>query len=160
MRTMKLVLYRACKALGVFEIARLLTWRGLRILCYHGFTLDDESEFRPGLFIRPETFARRMRYLASRGYPVLSLQQAMAALDRGPLASNAVVITIDDGFYSVAAKAAPILKSYDFPATLYVTSYYAIKKTPIFRLAVQYMFWKAAVSSLDVSGLGVPSPEM
>ena len=48
-------------------------------------------------------------------------------------------------------EAAPLLQRYGFPSTLYVTSYYANKGTPIFRLAVQYLFWKTSIDSVDLS---------
>ncbi len=156
MRPLKLFVYRLCKAAGLFAVARRLTRRGLRILCYHGFSLADEDEFRPGLFIRARTFERRMRMLADQRYPVIPLQQAAAGLAAGRLPPNAVVITIDDGFYGVSRIAAPILERRQFPATVYVTSYYAAKQTPIFRLAIQYLFWKTAAASVSLSGLGLP----
>src|SRR5204863_10215790 len=109
----------------------------------------------PGLFVRKDTFDRRLRYLAAHGYPILTLEQASRLLGNGGLPPNAVVITIDDGFYGVSKLAAPLLKRHEFPATLYVTSYYALKGTPVFRLAVQYIFWRTKAAMLDIEGLGV-----
>jgi peptidoglycan/xylan/chitin deacetylase (PgdA/CDA1 family) len=60
-----------------------------------------------------------------------------------------VVIVIDDGFFSVLDKAAPLLHKQGFPATLYVTSYYVTRETPVFRLAIQYLFWKTEHSSFE-----------
>src|SRR4029077_9557706 len=51
MRTqLKIGLLHVSKCLGLFHMARYLTRRGVRILCYHGFSLDGESTFRPKLF--------------------------------------------------------------------------------------------------------------
>jgi peptidoglycan/xylan/chitin deacetylase (PgdA/CDA1 family) len=146
----------ACKGLGLFGLARVATRRGLRILCYHGFSFSDESNFRPKLFMRPETFQTRMQFLASHKYPVVSLGQACDGLSKGSLPDDAVAITIDDGFFSVYQSAWPILRKNSFPATLYVTSYYVEKRNPIFRLALQYMFWKSNREALDCKDLGVP----
>ncbi|HKA02036.1 MAG TPA: polysaccharide deacetylase family protein [Candidatus Solibacter sp.] len=44
------------------------------------------------------------------------------------------------------------LSRYGFPATVYLTTYYYVRQNPIFRLAVQYMFWKTAAQRLDLSG--------
>ena len=159
-RRIKLSLYHACKWLGLFSLAAILTRRGLRILCYHGFALSDESAFRPKLFIKPETFQRRMRDLQKRGYTVLPLGDAIKALATSQIPARAVVITIDDGFYSVFRSAWPILKEYSFPATVYVTSYYAAKQNPVFRLALQYFFWKTSLQHVDLSGLGLPLPSV
>ena len=146
----------ACKWLGLFGLARFATRRGLRILCYHGFSFSDESNFRPKLFMRPETFQTRMQFLASHKYPVMSLEQACDGLSKGSLPGDAVAVTIDDGFFSVYQSAWPILRMQSFPVTLYVTSYYVEKQNPIFRLALQYMFWKTKRETLDCKDLGVP----
>lgn len=148
---MKVVILFGCKLGGLFSISRWLTKNKLRILCYHGFELVDEVKFRPGLFIQREVFEQRLKIIRRLGFPVLPLNDAMRRLDNGTLPSNAVCITIDDGFYSVFVHAAPLLKRYGFPATVYVTSYYVEKNAPIFRLAIQYMFWKAAHRVVDLS---------
>src|SRR5262245_63651185 len=89
------------KHLGLFHLARYFTRRGLRILCYHGFSLRGEAGFRPTLFIEEETFRRRLASLASHRFPVIGLREAMTALERDTLPRAATVITVDDGFYSV-----------------------------------------------------------
>jgi peptidoglycan/xylan/chitin deacetylase (PgdA/CDA1 family) len=138
----KSVVFFTCKWLGFFHISKYLMRGRLLILGYHGFQLEDEAKFRPILFMCPYLFERRMAFIARHRFPALSLQDALNRLKHGTLPKNAVVITIDDGFFSVLDKAAPVLNRYKFPATLYVTSYYVAKGTPIFRLVVQYLFWK------------------
>ena len=120
---------RIARCLGFFTLSRLLTQRYLRILCYHGASLRDEHKFRSGLFIRPEVFSSRMALLAEREYPVLSLSEALTSLDRDALPPCATVITIDDGWSGTCLKMAPILKDHDFPATLYLSTYYMDKQT-------------------------------
>jgi peptidoglycan/xylan/chitin deacetylase (PgdA/CDA1 family) len=150
-RAKKAFLY-GCKAVGLFWLARRLTNRGLRILCYHGFAADDCCEFRPKLFINLDTFKKRLDFLSKQRYPIVKLQDALSALERGKASNGLTVITIDDGFFSVQL-AWQLLKSCDFPATVYVTSYYSSKEMPIYRLAVQYLFWKTETTSLPPSAL-------
>ena len=135
----------ASRGSGLFHAARLATRRAVRILCYHGFTNGDLLDFRPGLFISPSTFEKRLRFLATHGYPVLSLQGALAGLSGGDLPDHATVITVDDVFEGVLKHALPLLRSFGMPATLYVTTYYSVKRQPVFRLVVRYMFWKSQV---------------
>jgi peptidoglycan/xylan/chitin deacetylase (PgdA/CDA1 family) len=78
---------------------------------------------------------------------VMCLDNAIKALYSGTLPANALVITIDDGFHSVHRLAAPLLRQHGLPATVYVTTYYVERPNPIFRLAVQYMFWKSRADS-------------
>ncbi len=145
---------------GLFHVARRVTGQGLRILCYHGFALSDESRFRPKLFIRPSTFEKRMKYLSGRAGPVIGLDEALNLLEGGNLPRGAAVVTIDDGHYSVLQFAVPILLSLHIPTTIYVASYHAVKQTPVFRLVVQYIFWKTGERELSTVGLGIPVPEI
>jgi peptidoglycan/xylan/chitin deacetylase (PgdA/CDA1 family) len=151
--TAKRTLLHVVRALGGFRIARYVTRRRLRILCYHGFQLRDECAFRPQLFMAPGTFASRLDYLARQGFPVLPLPEALARLRDGTLPDGSVAITIDDGFHAVASVAAGMLAAHRFPAMVYLTTYYVERPNPIFRLVVQYMFWKSRASPLDVGAL-------
>ncbi len=87
----KQICYRILKSLGLFQVALWITKSRLRILCYHGFALSDEASFRPRLFIRSETFRRRMEYLRRNGFTVLALYSALAHLDKASLPATAAV---------------------------------------------------------------------
>ena len=152
----KLAWCQVAKRCGLFAVARRLTAGALRILCYHGISLGDEHEFRPALFMRADTFEGRLKRLVDGGYPILPLGEAIARLRAGTLPRNATVITIDDGFYGNFRYGMAIIQQYGLPATMYVTTYYVDKGTPVFRLAVQYMFWKTTRSEIDLGQLEVP----
>ena len=154
--SLKPLVLKTARSLGLFAVARKLMRGKLRILCYHGFTLKDEELFVPGLFISPDIFEQRMAWLADQGYTVLSLDEAVEKLHAGTLPDDPVVLTIDDGFYSVYKAAMPVIARHHFPATLYLTSYYFEKGTPIFSLTVDYMFWATERNAADLSSLGVP----
>ena len=143
MRSLKLLLLFACRSVGLYRLARWHTRNRLKILCYHGFQLTDEAQFRPKLFISGERFERRLRAIRALGLQVLPLDEAVARLYSRSLPTNAVAITIDDGFHSVGTVAVPKLQQHRYPATVYLTTYYVENATPIFRLVVQYMFWKS-----------------
>ena len=151
----KMAFLRLSKAVGLFGLSRLATRNSLRILCYHGTSMRDESAFRPQLFIGHEAFERRLAYLAQTGFPILSLDEGVERLRNRTLPSNAIVITIDDGFYSTFKHAVPALKKYGFPATIYVTTYYSQKEAPVFRLLLQYIFWATRHTTLSLDGLGL-----
>lgn len=153
--TIKNSVFLVSKYLGLFILSRWLLRNKVRVLCYHGFTMDDEHLNVPGLFIEPEEFAKRMGYLHRKGYQVIGLEQAHQEVAKDVQGKDRVVITIDDGYVSVLRKAAPIMKKYDFPSTLYLTSYFFNKDCPVFNLAVNYMFWKTKVVCADFSGMGI-----
>jgi peptidoglycan/xylan/chitin deacetylase (PgdA/CDA1 family) len=157
---LKIGLYNVAKYLGLFSLAKFFNRSNLRILCYHGFETLDESHFRPGLFIRSSTLRNRMQYLRKHGYRLLPLQTAIELLAADRLPKNSVAVTIDDGFYSTLSVASPILVENEIPVTIYVTSYYSLKQAPVFRLLVQYIFWKTTIQHLDLTGLGFFSAEV
>lgn len=144
-----------CRLGGLFALARRITRRRLRILCYHGFALEDEAQFRPSLFISPEEFGQRMRFIARAGFPVISLDDAARLLDQDAIDQAPVVLTIDDGFHSVHSLAAPALRQHGFPSTLYLTTYYVEKGGPILQLAIAYICWKSPLETVNLSGMGL-----
>jgi peptidoglycan/xylan/chitin deacetylase (PgdA/CDA1 family) len=153
LRILKLGVLWACKIFGVFSICRLINRRAVRVLCYHGFGLKPElSEFRPKLFMSPDDFARRMAWLERSSYRVISLDDGVRQIRDGEGVDNAVVITIDDGLYSVYRHAAAVLEYHAFPATIYVTTYYAEKQEPVFNLLVRYVFWRRSLEHAQVAG--------
>lgn len=142
-RRLKSIFLHLCKWLGLFQLLSFAYRKRLQILCYHGFAYRDENDFSPGLFMHPEKFAQRMQWLARNGYRVLPLEEGIEKLQHGSLKPKSVVITSDDGFRSIGDLAVPIVEALNQPFTIYVTTYYMDKGTPIFRLAMQYMAWKA-----------------
>lgn len=142
MRNLKLLVFFLCKLAGLFYLAQWITRDRLRILCYHGFALSDEAEFRPKLFITVKRFEQRLATIRRYRLNVLPLDEAIHRLYSHSLPDNSASITIDDGFHSVYRLAAPCLHARGLPATVYVTTYYVENPHPIFRLVVQYMFWK------------------
>ena len=154
LRPIKRAVFHVARAVGLFALARLVTRRELRILAYHGFELSHESAFGPRLFMRPETFERRLDLLERRGHPVLPLGEALRRLDDGTLPPAAVVITVDDGSSTVFPRARTALLARNLPATFYLTSYYVQRPAPVFRMALQYALWRTTRESLALAGLG------
>jgi peptidoglycan/xylan/chitin deacetylase (PgdA/CDA1 family) len=148
-RALKCTFLRVCDALGLFRLSTILYARRLQILCYHGFQLVDECRFRPQLFISRDTFTGRLQHLVREGVVVLPLGEALTRMWNGTLPRRSLAITIDDGFKSTLSVAAPILLRFHLPATVYVTTYYMEKNVPVFRLAMQYLFWRASARPLD-----------
>ena len=69
------------------------------------------------------TFRKHMKMLADC-FHVLPMDKALEALQQGRLPPRAVCITFDDGYRSVHDLALPVLREFDLPATLFVTSGY------------------------------------
>lgn len=67
-------------------------------------------------------FEEQMRWLHEAGYHTISLPELQAALARRQLPPRAVVITFDDGYFSLATYAAPVLRRYGFRPVLFLTT--------------------------------------
>jgi peptidoglycan/xylan/chitin deacetylase (PgdA/CDA1 family) len=149
---LRTLLYTTAGRCGGFRLARWLTRRQARILAYHGFAARDEAGFRPKLFITGSTFARRLELLKREGYRVITMDQASRELSTGTVRPDTVVITIDDGFANTLSIAAPLLRSHGFPALVYLTTYHVATQTPVFDLAVAYLFHRRQADRLVLPG--------
>jgi peptidoglycan/xylan/chitin deacetylase (PgdA/CDA1 family) len=141
---------KVIKFCGLFYVARYVTRDGLRIICYHGFALADEHEYRGKLFIRGEFFRRRIQYLQRTGYTILRLDKALEALWTDALPPCAIVITMDDGWRGVYTVGLPIIKELYIPATVYVTTYYVQNPMPVFTVTLSYLFWRSTARTVDL----------
>lgn len=153
MRNVKLTFFWVCRTLGLFQLARWLTRHHLKILCYHGFELVDECDFRPKLFIKAKQFEMRLATIRRLGMRAAPLDEAVEQLYSRSLPANTIVITIDDGFQSTFDVAVPLLKQYACAATVYVTTYYVENPSPVFRLLVQYMFFSSKQPELVLTNV-------
>ena len=88
------------------------------ILTYHRFGPN-----RSAMTVTAPAFEAQMEYLAQNGYQVIPVAQLARFLDgKEPLPRKTVAITIDDGYRATYQIAYPILKKYNFPATVYLYS--------------------------------------
>lgn len=135
----------AASALGVPALALGSGWRNRRllILCYHGVSLDDEHEWRPGLYLPRELFRKRMQTLKDMACPVLPLGEALDRLWRNDLPARSVALTFDDGVSDFSRVAMPVLREFGYPVTLYWTTYYSTVGLPVFNVMLPYVLWKA-----------------
>lgn len=87
------------------------------ILMYHAV---ESSGWR--LSVLPKQFERQMLYLASR-YTVVPLSDIVAyAEGNKKLSSHTIAITIDDGYEDTYTTAFPILRKYNLPFTVFLTT--------------------------------------
>ena len=140
---------------GIFRVLRGSRWRSRRllILAYHGISLSDEHEWSPELYIPREALRARFELIRNDGYQVLPLREAVSRLQAGTLPPRALSITFDDGTRDFREAGVPLLKEFGFPATVYVTTYYADKKVPVFRMACRYLLWTGRDRRIPGDGL-------
>lgn len=139
----KLSVLRLAEATGLSRLLSASAWRRNRLLIlgYHGISLYDEHEWS-GLYISADTLRRRMDALVKARCNVLPLGEAIQRMQDGSLPDRAVTITFDDGFHDFYRVAFPLIESYGFPVTLYLTTYYVGFNRPVFDPMCSYLLWK------------------
>lgn len=86
------------------------------ILCYHRFGEGHEK-----MAVSEQNFRRQMQYLKDNGYHVIAMKDIYEFVESmGSLPKKSVIITIDDGYRSTYEIAYPILKEFNFPATVFL----------------------------------------
>ena len=140
------------KTSGVFSLVHNSNWRRRRllILAYHGIAVSDEHLWNGSYFISADMFRTRLQSLRKSGCVVLPLGEAIERLYAKDLPDRAVSITFDDGSADFYTKAFPLLKEFDFPVTLYLTTFYSHYQRPAFDLACSYLLWKGRDEILDL----------
>jgi peptidoglycan/xylan/chitin deacetylase (PgdA/CDA1 family) len=125
----------------------------LLILCYHGVSLADEHKWNPELYVSPDQLRRRLTLLRETGCAILPLGNALERCATGTLPARAVALTFDDGFADFALRAVPLLREFDMPATVYLTTYYCERPVPVPDVAIPYLLSKAREPGVDVRDL-------
>jgi peptidoglycan/xylan/chitin deacetylase (PgdA/CDA1 family) len=145
LKRIKQPVLRTLKGLGFHSEWNNSRWRRARlaILCYHGTALEDENEWNPELYMDVGRLEERLKMLRNGGYNVLPLDDAIRRLYEKTLPPRSVALTFDDGGYDFYRRAYPLLKKYNFPATVYLSTYYCYRSIPIFPLTCYYLLWKA-----------------
>lgn len=104
-----------CNGLG-----RLYPLSGTPILGYHSVAGDDSN-----ITISPEIFAFQMSWLKNAGYRGVSFKHFISFIeDNGKLPEKTIVLTFDDGLKDFYSSAWPVLRRFNFSATVFVPTDY------------------------------------
>src|SRR5215217_516018 len=91
------------------------------ILMYHRVAEPPSDPW--GLAVEPRRFAQHLEVLRQHAQP-MRLHQLSRALLEGDLPDRSVIVTFDDGYVDNFHNAKPLLKHYDIPATVFLTTGY------------------------------------
>ncbi|SRR5712691_4643897 len=151
-KILKQATLRTLKTSGVFRVVENSRWRQHRllILAYHGISIADEHAWNGALYMPPDLFRTRLQIIKRSGCTVLPLGEALERLRVGELPAKSVSITFDDGTYDFYRQAYPLLKEFDFPVTLYLTTFYCDFNRPVFDVICSYLLWKGREAKLDL----------
>jgi peptidoglycan/xylan/chitin deacetylase (PgdA/CDA1 family) len=94
----------------------------VHVLLYHHVVPRGEADGLAPFLVYPDMFERQLSFLSRVGFRSVQLGDILNALEgRSEMTGKSVVITFDDGPMNVFDHAVPILKSYGFTATFFVS---------------------------------------
>ncbi len=120
---MKKFLYSFLNGIGVSHLFRLINHSKILILVYHGLT-SKRRRFQPWIHLPVNQFEEQIKFL-KKYYHILRLSDIIDAVKSNrQLPANSAAITFDDGYHNNFSLAFPLLKKYNIPATIFLTSGY------------------------------------
>jgi peptidoglycan/xylan/chitin deacetylase (PgdA/CDA1 family) len=155
LKALKQTTLKSLKTVGVSAMVHNSRWRRQRllILAYHGISLLDEHDWNYTQYMPSNVLRMRLQQLKESRCTVLPLDDAVKRLYSGDLPDRAVAITFDDGTADFKSQAFPLIKEFDLPVTLYLTTFYSEYNRPVFDLMVSYLLWKGRENTLDLAPL-------
>lgn len=106
-------------------ISHIMETDGAIILEYHSVASNENRRWiDPTNHIPINIFENHMRFLANKRNVIKMDELTISIRENKPLPMGTIVITLDDGYLDNLTNAAPILKKYNLPATLYLATGY------------------------------------
>jgi len=95
------------------------------ILAYHSIAKTSSKKFQRWV-IQPSLFQQHMQFLFQEGYHPITVSQLVSAIPNQTslLPAKPILLTFDDAFEDFYTNAMPIMRSYNFTATLYIPTKY------------------------------------
>lgn len=144
----KQLILKFAEALGLLWINRFRNRSQPIVLMYHRIVREP---MLPG--IDPEIFEQQLAYLKAK-FNVISMAQLAEDIRNQRVKPYSVAITFDDGHGDFYSNAWPLLRKYDLPVTLYVTTDFVDQKCWLWPDLLRYLLMKTQKTSVATQTLG------
>lgn len=133
-------------------VRRKITKSQVAILMYHRVSPKiDPWSLRS---LSPQSFETQIKYF-SKNYEILSLDRLIEYIVQGePFPEKAVVMTFDDGYKDNYRYAYPILKRYNIPATIFLTTGHIGTGSLFWWDKVSYCIQQTSLDKINLKGFG------
>jgi len=132
-------------------VRRILTRSQVAIIMYHHVTSENNPLLTSTVSI--EDFEKEVAFLSK--FPVLPLDVLADKLTQWQsLPARAVCITFDDGFKDNYKYAYPILRRYNLPATIFLTTGYIENSDTFWDEKISFAIWNTDVETFTIDDLG------
>jgi peptidoglycan/xylan/chitin deacetylase (PgdA/CDA1 family) len=120
------------------------------IFMLHHVRPRREAEFRPNghLEVAPDFLRAMLAHLRSRGVDIIPMDEVHRRLTERDFSRHFACFTLDDGYRDNRDFALPVMREFDAPLTVYVTSDFAEGTGRLWWIALEMVIAKA--SSIDV----------
>jgi peptidoglycan/xylan/chitin deacetylase (PgdA/CDA1 family) len=129
----------------------------LMVLAYHRIAEPAQKgfdTFKPNVSATPQNFDLQAD-LISRWFNIISINHVASWLQReSTLPPNAALITFDDGYLDNYTQAYPILKKYEIPGLIFLTTKSIGSELPFFWDLVAYCFYNTSSDHISLPILG------
>lgn len=98
--------------------------------------------FNKDLEVTPELLEETISFCQSKGYDLVSLDQAFEILRTGKSAKKFVVFTLDDGYLDNYTNAYPIFKKHNVPFTIYVATCFPNRTAILWWYVLEELLWE------------------
>jgi peptidoglycan/xylan/chitin deacetylase (PgdA/CDA1 family) len=124
---------------GSIKVLRNKGRKYAKILAFHSVS-NNENYFVKGtnMWVSASLFVELCAYIR-KYYNIISLQKFVESLKEGKIPERSVVITFDDGFADNYHFAYPILKKFQIPATIFLTTEAIDNRKPIWIQKLNYL---------------------
>jgi peptidoglycan/xylan/chitin deacetylase (PgdA/CDA1 family) len=144
----KSALIRIAEIFGLLYLVRFLNRQRPIVLMYHRIVRDP---LLPG--ISPEVFAEQLEYIKNR-FRVVPMHQLALEIETNTIKPYTLALTFDDGHSDFYTDAWPLLKQFELPAALYVTTGFVDRKCWLWPDLLRYILINSKSKILDLSGIG------
>lgn len=142
------LLLKLVEASGLFWLGRYRNRHQPIVLMYHRVVSEP---LLPG--INPSVFEQQLKYLKAH-FTVMPMAQLADDIRNNQVKPYSLAITFDDGHGDFYTHAWPLLRKYNLPASLYVTTGFVDQKYWLWPDLLRYLLIKTPKTSLNIPTLG------
>jgi peptidoglycan/xylan/chitin deacetylase (PgdA/CDA1 family) len=144
---------RVMCAVGVDSVALRRANRRLAIVMFHG--IEPEPLSPACSHVLAVSMLRKQLTYLSENFRVLPLAEALERLGAGTLPDRAVALTFDDGTRNLASHAAPVLRSLNLPAAIFLATGPMGSDETLWPDRLWLAFARTDVSEVDLTDVGL-----
>jgi len=139
-------------------ITKIKKPKKVAILMYHSIQNSKKGQtslyYQKVISSSPNDFEKQIIYLKKR-FNIISLDEYVTIVkNKRIIPRNCVIITFDDGYRDNYINAYPILRKYNVPATIFITTGKIGSKEPLWGAKVAYYINSTMASEINLDGIG------